>query len=136
MRFLILHPWLWTYPGRIVLDDWVAWPNLVVHVNFFMYSKLNIFCQEIILSWFCTCWYVKVSFIVWFNLNFNVLSNKWILGKWKGNYFLCLEFSFYACSYYTAFSLSSHSSVFCCKQGGKNYKFQKLHLTPWNEIMV
>ena len=87
MRFLILHPWLWTYPGRVVLGDWVAWSNLVVHVNFFVYSKLNKFCQEIILSWFCTCWYAKVSFFVWFNLNFTVVSNKWTLGKWKGNYF-------------------------------------------------
>ena len=43
------------------------------------------------------------------------------------NYFVCLEFSFHDSSYYTAFSLSSHSSVFCCKQRGKNYKFQKLH---------
>ena len=49
------------------------------------------------------------------------------IGKWKGNYFVCLEFSFHDSSYYTAFSLSSHSSVFCCKQRGKNYKFQKLH---------
>ena len=47
--------------------------------------------------------------------------------KWKGNYFVCLEFSFHDSSYYTAFSLSPHSSVFCGKQKGKNYEFQKLH---------
>ena len=62
-----------------------------------------------------------------FNLNFTLVSNKWSLGKWKDNYFVCLEFSFYDSSYYTAFSLSPHSSVFCCQQRGKNYKFQKLH---------
>ena len=40
---------------------------------------------------------------------------------------MCLEFSFHDSSHFTAFSLSPHSSVFCCKQRGKNYKFQKLH---------
>ena len=49
------------------------------------------------------------------------------IGKWKGNYFVCLEFSFHDSSYYTAVSLSPHSSVLCWKQRGKNYKFQKLH---------
>ena len=39
---------------------------------------------------------------------------------------VCLEFFFRDSSYYTAFSLSPHSSVFCCKQRGKNYQFQKL----------
>ena len=53
--------------------------------------------------------------------------NKWSLGKWKGNYFECLEFSFHDSSYYTAFSLSPHSSGLCCKQRRKNYKLQKLH---------
>ena len=40
---------------------------------------------------------------------------------------VCLEFFFRDSSYYTAFSLSPHSSVFCRQQRGKNYKFQKLH---------
>ena len=40
---------------------------------------------------------------------------------------VCLEFFFRDSSYYTAFSLSPHSNVFCCKQRGKNYQFQKLH---------
>ena len=40
---------------------------------------------------------------------------------------VCLEFSFRDSSHYTAFSLSPHSSVFWCKQRGKNCKFQKLH---------
>ena len=64
---------------------------------------------------------------MWFNWNFTLVSNKWSLGIWNGNYFVGLEFSFPDSSYYTAFSLSPHSSVFCCKQRGKNYKFQKLH---------
>ena len=64
---------------------------------------------------------------MWFNLKCTVVSNKWSLGKWKSNYFGCLEFSFHDSSYYSAFSLSPHSSVFCCQQRGKNYKFQKLH---------
>ena len=38
-----------------------------------------------------------------------------------------VEFSFHVSSYYTAISLSPHSRVFCCKQRGENYKFQKLH---------
>ena len=44
-----------------------------------------------------------------------------------GNFFVCLEFSFDDSSYCTAISLSPHSSVFCCEQRGKHYKFQKLH---------
>ena len=41
---------------------------------------------------------------------------------------LCvLEFSFHDSSYYTVFSLSPQSSVFCWQQRGKNYKFQKLY---------
>ena len=51
------------------------------------------------------------------------------IGKWKGNYFVCLEFSFL--SYYTAFSLSPHSIVLCfiAKKDGEiiNILFQKLH---------
>ena len=63
-----------------------------------------------------------------FNLNFTVVSNEWSLGKCKDiNYFVCLELSFHDSSYSpdinfpqgTAFSLSPHSSVFCCKQRGK-----------------
>ena len=38
------------------------------------------------------------------------------IGKWKGNYFVCLEFSFHDSSYYSAFSLNPHSSVY-----SKNY---------------
>ena len=53
------------------------------------------------------------------------------IGKWKGNYFVCLEFSFHDSSYYTAFSLSPHSTVFCFvanKEGEIiNILFQKLH---------
>ena len=55
------------------------------------------------------------------------------VGKWKGNYFVCLEFSFHDSmrSYYTAFSLSPHSIVFCfvAKKEGEiiNILFQKLH---------
>ena len=49
------------------------------------------------------------------------------IGKWKGNYFVRLEFSFHDSSYYTAFSLRPNLSVFCCKKRGKNYKFYKLH---------
>ena len=60
------------------------------------------------------------------NLNFTLFSNKWSLGKWKGNYFVCLEFSFPDSSYYTAFSLSPHSVCFVANRE-KNYKFQKLH---------
>ena len=49
------------------------------------------------------------------------------IGKWKGNYFVCLEFSFHDSSYYTAFSL-----LFCCFVANKegemiNILFQKLH---------
>ena len=40
---------------------------------------------------------------------------------------MSLEFSSHDSSYYTAFSLSSHSSVFCCKRRGKNYEFHQLH---------
>ena len=40
---------------------------------------------------------------------------------------MCLEFSFHDSSYYAAVSLSPHWSILCCKQRGKNYKFQKLH---------
>ena len=29
LRFLILHPWFWIYPGRVVLDDWVAWWSIL-----------------------------------------------------------------------------------------------------------
>ena len=35
------------------------------------------------------------------------------VGKGKGNYFVCLEFSFHDSSYYTAFSLIPHAIVFC-----------------------
>ena len=51
--------------------------------------------------------------------------------KWKGNYFVCLEFSFHDSSYYAAFSSSPHSIVYCFvanKEGEIiNISFQKLH---------
>ena len=53
------------------------------------------------------------------------------IGKWEGNYFVCLEFFFHDSSYYTAFSLSPRSIVFCFvanKEGEIiNILFQNLH---------
>ena len=28
LRFLILYRWLWTYPGRVALDDWVPYGQI------------------------------------------------------------------------------------------------------------
>ena len=45
------------------------------------------------------------------------------LRQMKGELF-CV---FWNSRFMIAVSLSPHSSVFCCQQRGKNYKFQKLH---------
>ena len=53
------------------------------------------------------------------------------VGKGKGNYLLCSEFSFHDSSYYTAFSLIPHAIVFCFVANNEgeiiNILFQKLH---------
>ena len=82
--------------------------------------------------WSCVCHYVRFTtlrcrpFNMWFNLHFTVVSKKWTEAN-ERVIILCLVFSFDDSSYYTTFSLSLHSSVFCCQQRGKNYKFPKLH---------
>ena len=48
---------------------------------------------------------------------------------------LCLEFSFHDSSYYTAFSLSPHSSVLLQTKREKMIN-SKNYTAPWNKIMV
>ena len=70
----------------------------------------------------CLSSYLRVIY-----LNFTVVSNKWSLGIWKGNYFGVWNSLFMTAVITLPVSLSPHSSGLCCKQRGKNYKFRKLH---------
>ena len=53
------------------------------------------------------------------------------VGKGKGNYFVCLEFSFHDSSYYTAFTSIPHAIVFCFVANNegeiRSILFQQLH---------